>query len=159
MLPRISRTALSILWITVALTMVGCNRKTIYSRYQPTPLEGWEPNDRLTFSIEPMKTAGCYEEIVGLRTTSDYPFMRLTLIVEQELFPTHQLMVDTIDVPIVDEDGAILGNGVSTFQYTFPLRRLDLNQGDSLQVSIHHFMKRELLPGISDVGFAVARHQ
>ena len=68
-----------LLFFTVALVTASCNRKTIYSHYEHTPLDGWEKNDTLVFSVPPVKHDGVYREMIGLRTSSAYPFMGLTL--------------------------------------------------------------------------------
>ena len=41
---------------------------------------------------------------------------------------------------------------MSYYQYDFPLSTLRLKEGDSLALVVRHAMKREILPGISDVG-------
>jgi hypothetical protein len=34
-----------------------------------------------------------------------------------------------------------------------------LNKGDSLEIKIRHDMKREILPGISDIGIMLNKHE
>ena len=46
---------------------------------------------------------------------------------------------------------------MSQFQYTFPLSAMDLEEDELLYVKIRHDMKRDILPGISDVGLRVVR--
>ena len=53
---------------------------------------------------------------------------------------------------IIDSKGNVEGKGVSYYQYDFPLSTLRLEKGDSLALVVRHAMKREILPGISDVG-------
>lgn len=142
---------------TVALTLVGCNRNTIYSHYESTPLEGWETNNMIRFEVGPIDASGDYESFVGLRTTTDYPFMGLTLIVEQTVWPSNRKSSDTISVELVNRNGEVLGKGISTFQYVSPVRILHLDEGDSLKVSIRHYMAQKTLPGILDVGLIVDR--
>lgn len=158
MLRKNSRWTAFVLCLTVALLlMTACDRKAVYSHYEPTPLEGWESNDTLDFFVGVVEHAGYYKESVGLRTTDDYPFTGLTLIVEQRVFPVYRERTDTLNATLVDPEGVIMGTGVGIFQYVFPLRRLYLNKGDSLYVTIRHYMKREILPGIHDVGFTLER--
>ena len=57
----------------------------------------------------------------------------------------------------MDKYGTPLGEGVSYYQYRFDMNELNLNKGDSLVVYIVHNMKRELIPGISDVGLRLRR--
>ena len=140
------------LLITVALTFVGCNRKTIYSHYEHTPISGWEKYDQLSFDYAPARADGLFREEIGLRINNAYPFTGLTLIIEQQRFPSGMTRSDTLSCKLIDSDGNIRGNGTSFYQYNFHLCDIKLSKGDSLHISIHHNMKREILPGISDIG-------
>ena len=148
---------LILILLTVALALTSCNRNTIYSHYQHTPLDGWEKNDTLVFDVVPVRSDGTYSEVVGLRMSSTYPFMGLTLIVEQEVWPSGLTHSDTLWCRLIDRDGNIQGEGISTFQYNFQLRNLRLNTQDSLHITIRHNMKREILPGVADVGVTLRR--
>jgi gliding motility-associated lipoprotein GldH len=143
--------------LTVALALASCNRKTIYSHYEHTPLDGWEKNDTLVFSVPPVRHDGVYREMIGLRTSSAYPFMGLTLVVEQEVWPSGLTRSDTLWCRLVDSDGNIQGEGISNSQYNFQLLNLRLNSSDSLRVTVRHNMKREILPGISDIGLTLTK--
>ena len=47
---------------------------------------------------------------------------------------------------------------MSYYQYQVPVNDITLQQGDSLHICVRHDMKREILPGISDVGIKMTRH-
>ena len=66
-------------------------------------------------------------------------------------------MIDTLDCKLIDERGNVMGEGFSQYHYIFPLRTLHLNHGDLLHLSVRHSMKREILPGITDVGIKVGK--
>ncbi len=139
--------------VTVALIMIGCNRKTIYSDYCHITHGGWEQGDTLQFKISPVRYTGFYEGAVGLRSTIAYPYQQLSMIVEQRLNEGYTVFLDTVEAVLQTPEGQNKGKGVSTFQYVFPYRRFELNAGDSMVVLIRHYMKRSQLPGIVDVGF------
>jgi len=145
--------------LAVALLLVGCNRKTVYSSYLHTPIDswGWESTDTMFFSIPSVTEGGLYSEEVGLRCNSSYPFKELYLIVMQESFPHYTYRCDTVRFAITDENGVFLGKGISYFQYTAEIGEISLQKGDSLQVSIRHCMRRENLKGLADVGFSLIR--
>src|SRR3712207_7962744 len=67
----------------------ACTGNKVYDRYVHTPVAGWEKNDTLVFCLSPMAKAGQYEADLGLRITTDYPFMGLTLIVDQMICPSN----------------------------------------------------------------------
>jgi gliding motility-associated lipoprotein GldH len=77
-------------------------------------------------------------------------------IFHETVFPQKQVYRDTIDCHIINKEGRLEGkNGISSTEVVAHLRTLQLQQGDSLTISIRHDMRRELLPGISDVGVKI----
>ena len=138
--------------VMTAAVAVSCATDTVYYSYAHTPVAGWEKNDTLTFNIPGMAAPGTYSQQVGLRMTSAFPFTSISLIVEQRIMPRGKVLTDTIKCPITDIRGNFLGDGISSFQYMFPLREVTLNKKDYIHVSIRHNMKREILPGVSDIG-------
>ena len=133
----------------------ACQRRTVYNHYEHTPLAGWEKNDTLNFYVPPVGQDGLYREEVGLRISGDYPFMGLNLVIEQTI--AHHTRRDTLVCAVIDDHGNATGRGVSQYQYRFPLTTLHLNRGDALHVTIRHDMKREILPGIADIGLRLTR--
>lgn len=132
--------------------MASCNRKIVFDRYQSTDIEGWEKNDTLIFCVPPVAEAGVYKEEVGLRINAAYPFTGLSLVVEQTLHPANVTRRDTLNCRLITDKGSVKGRGVVSYQYAFHLTNITLVPNDSLTVRIHHNMRREILPGISDVG-------
>lgn len=66
-------------------------------------------------------------------------------------------MKRSLDCELIDNRGTIKGSGISQYQYEFPVDMLQLEKDDSLQVTIIHNMRRELMPNICDVGFTLTR--
>ena len=141
--------------VTVALTLVGCNRKTVYCHYQSVGVDGWERSQTFYFCLSPIDQTATYARELGLRTNSAYPFTSLSLIVEQLVLPSGSHHVDTLQCQLTDDAGTILGKGTYHYQYLFALPSVPLHEGDSLTISVRHNMKREVLPGITDVGLFV----
>jgi len=142
--------------LALMIIATSCEINTVYDRYEHTPTAGWERNDTLTFYIPPVKREGQYREEIGLRTNGQYPFQSLCLVVEQSVMPRQQPIVDTLFCTLIDRKGNVKGRGVSVYQYRFHLNTISMNEGDSIRVKIRHNMKREILPGISDVGIRLA---
>ena len=141
---------------TVVLTLTGCSGGGYrYSHYETIGRQGWERTDTLFFTPAPIKHYGTYTEEVGLRTTSLYPFMQLTLIVCQEAQPSGFCRTDTIKARLTDDDGLVTGEGINHYQYLFPLPPVTLGAADTLRVSIRHDMVRSPLVGVIDVGFSL----
>ena len=140
------------------LTFLSCNDNIVYYRYLSTPLSGWAKNDTLSFHLPKTQVEGKYSMDMCLRVSNSYPFTSLTLIVKKTFFPSMIISNDTIRCKLRDEKGVPRRQGVSYYQYSFHIDDLHLQQDDSLQVDIRHDMKREMLPGIGDVGILMKHY-
>lgn len=140
-----------------AVMLAACKQRTVYYHYEHVPVTGWEKNDTLVFDLPPMAEDGSYMQEIGVSISSYYPFMGLNLVVEQQVVNTHEQRTDTLVCRLVDEQGNAKGRGVSQFQYLFHLNTLKLHKNERLHVAIRHDMKREILPGITDIGIRL-RH-
>lgn len=146
-----------IILATVTTLMAACDSLPVYSHYEHTPNSGWEKNDVLNFEISPVKEAGYYYEELGLRISDNYPFQGLCLVVSQTVLPSGYHHNDTVNCSLIDKDGRMKGSGINHFQYSFHVNTIRLNEGDSLLIQVKHNMKREIMPGITDVGIKVKK--
>lgn len=143
--------------LLLVVLLTACNEKKVYDTFHHTPLAGWEKNDTLSFDVPGLKQGGNYLSALSLRINNAYPFMGLTLIVEQTVYPSHVVYTDTLDCELIGKNGVAKGKGISYYQYSFDVGTVNLQQGDSLHVNVRHDMKREILPGISNVGLSLVR--
>ncbi len=141
--------------VAFLLICTACTRDRVYDHYNHTPIAGWEKIDTLTYNVPPLAHSGKYGMELGLRTNNAFPFISLTLIVEQTIYPSQETRRDTVECKLIDKAGASNGKGVSYYQYQFPVNEQFLQQDDSLYITIRHDMQREILPGISDVGINI----
>ena len=135
-----------------ALMVSACHRGVIYSHYEHVDNDGWERNDTMHFYIPCVKESGVYQQQVMLRTDNSLPFLGISVIVEQEILPRGEHKRKRIYCPLVENNGQVMGNGISCYQYSFKVDSLELYEGDSLHIYVMHYMKRETMPGITDVG-------
>lgn len=140
----------------VMMILTACDGK-VYDTYRHTSLEGWERNDTLCYDVAKMAKAGDYLVELGLRTDYDYPFVAITLIVDQTILPEGTTLRDTLDCRLVKPNSTQKTGGISCFEYNTEVRRLRLNANDSMHITVRHDMKRDILPGVSDVGISVRR--
>lgn len=145
--------------IAVVSAFCSCNRSTVYSQYRHTSLAGWERNDTLTFSVAKMKEDVSLRATLGLRVNDSFPFKTLCLIVEKTVSPDNIVTCDTVNCKLFDEDGKSMGRGVSYYQYNVHFTNTKLLKGDSLTIKVRHNMKREIMPGIADVGITLEKAQ
>lgn len=139
------------------LLCVACTGDKVYDHYNHTPIAGWEKIDTLKFDVPPLANTGLYATSMGLRINNAFPFISMTLIVEQTVIPSNKTVIDTINCPLMDTNGRVKGKGIGFYQYRFPVSVMTLQKNDSLHITIRHDMKREILPGVSDVGIEMER--
>lgn len=155
---RINNTLRLLIAGIIFLTMASCANDCAYFHYESVPMQGWEKNDTIVFDVPHMVRPGEYVSTLGIRTTSAYPFMSLSLVVEQTVYPSGKHTVKTVECPLVSKEGERLAGGVSCYQYEIPaVMRTTLAPDDSLHYVVHHNMKRSVIPGILDVGMKLTR--
>lgn len=145
-------------FLMAGMLCAACTGNKVFHHYDHTPINGWEKVDTLKFDVPPLAEQGLYATSLGLRINSAFPFISMTLIVEQTILPGNKTVTDTINCPLMDKDGRVKGTGIGYYQYHFPVSVMRLNANDSLHITVRHDMKREILPGVSDVGIALERH-
>ncbi len=144
--------------IIIGLTLSSCSKKiTVFDKYIHTPNSGWDSRDTIKFNVTQIPDTALYIIDVGLLTSKSFPFSSLSLIVGMRVLPSQEVFEDTLICDLVDDKGNILGKGISRYQYNFPLKNINLNQGDSLEVNIRHAMRQETLKGILDIGLKVSK--
>ncbi len=132
--------------------MASCSKRPLYTHYEHVPIDGWEKNDILSFDIPPVKESGYYRQDMCLRVMNSFPFLSLNLVVKQTVLPSGYIHTDTVSCSVYDRQGNAKGPGVSYYQYKFHFNTIKLLKGDSLHISVKHNMKREIMPGVSDIG-------
>ena len=145
--------------LLMVLLFTACKWSTVYFHFEDVPESGWEKNDLVSFDLDKQTSDATYQEELALRISNKYPFMRLALVVEQTIYPAGNTVIDTLDCRLIDDSGIVMGQGVSQYQYLFPLKTLPLHCGDSLHLEIHHNMKRQILPGITGVGIKIQKKE
>ena len=138
--------------VVLLLLLCGCQQQIAYHQFRHISEPGWDKTDTLHFDIAPLSVDGDYQLHAELRTDKDYPFQQLTIEVEETVYPSKKRYHDVIDCSLISEKGVIAGDGISYFQYQFHVRDISLHQGDSIHLSLTHKMKREIMPGVADVG-------
>lgn len=129
----------------------------VYDQYVHADREGWEKNEPIVFGIDTLKETSLYSLTVGMRISDEYPFQNLQIVIDQTVFPSKKTISDVVNCKITGRNGMMLGHGISLYQYDIPVRKRFYMHGDSISVKIRHNMKREILPGIVDVGITMKK--
>lgn len=94
---------------------------------------------------------------LGIRMNKEYPFQNIQIVVDQTVYPEQRTLSDKVTCKVTDSNGLMLGHGISLYQYDIPIRKTNYEKGDSITVRIRHNMKREILPGIVDIGMVLRK--
>ena len=146
-----------LLYMSLFLLLASCSGNTVYDHYNHTPVSGWDRGEVLTYDVPHLKRGDKYATMLGLRVSEAYPFQSLTLIVEQTVFPEKRTTRDTLNCQIYDPKGTIKGQGINYFQYHYLVSERNLKEGDSLHITVRHDMRREIIPGVADIGIKLSR--
>lgn len=124
-------------------------------RFLPISSEGWGRNDTLTFDVPELSVDRPNLVTLELRTTSDYPYGRLWLVVEQQWEEPEEHRRDTIAHAMADAKGNITGRGVVLLQHEIPVDTVKATEGQHGRIRVYHIMQKEFLPGLRDVGLRI----
>ena len=155
------RRSYTLLYIIALLTghllLSACNDGRVYDTYRHVDVEGWERNDTLKFSIG-VSQSGLYSLNIGMRTNTSVPFQTLSMVMTRSQKSEPKQHSDTVSCNIVDREGKLLGrNGISSNEVRYHVRDIAMADSDSLFVCISHCMRRESLPGLTEVGLQLVR--
>lgn len=147
----------SILALLLTLLLTACNDDRVFDKYIHADENGWEKNDDVSFCIDSLKEGGMYSMTLGIRMNKEYPFQNIQIVVDQTVYPEQRTLSDKVTCKVTDSNGLMLGHGISLYQYDIPIRKTNYEKGDSITVRIRHNMKREILPGIVDIGMVLRK--
>lgn len=152
------KTRLFPLAVCMAALLSGCGRRPAECKYQPVSADGWGLTDTLVFHTDTLP-AGRYRLTLGLRTSASvpYPYRSLTLLLRQTWKKTGTARCDTVVCPLATTAGDLSGKGIAFFQYEFPAGTFRLSGPAAGRLSVSHIMRREVLPGITDIGLRIDR--
>lgn len=152
------RAKTELLWVVVGcMAVMACANRVVMHTYRNIPAEGWDQSDVLTFEVDTMRSSETVKMDIGVRTTNDYPYQKLWIVAETELHNPDTTFTDTVVCTFVDRNGVRNGKGTDTYQYNFHVGERQLNEGQCGRIMIHHIMRREIIPGICDIGVRLYR--
>jgi len=151
---------------TVFITLISCsNDAIIFDSYTSIPEAKWHKDSILKFEFNPIDTIAKNNVYVNLRSTKEFAFNNLFLIVDIN-FPNQTIVTDTLEYEMANAEGKFLGTGLTDLKenkleyktnVTFP------NTG-TYTISVQHAMRKSgdvkgivLLDGISDVGIQIEK--
>lgn len=143
-------------------TLIGCNSNDFFNEYQSLP-DGWKKKEVVTFDFESLDTVAKHTAFLNLRTTSDYPYSNLFVIVK--LFPPEGVAtVDTLQYEMANADGSMLGTGFTDIKEHKLIWRenVQFKKQGVYKVVVEHAVRKlnevngdAVLNGITEIGLQV----
>ena len=152
-----------VILIIVAINLMGCAQKAIYSEFKPVPVLGWEADSVLTYHWTIQDTTSTYRILIDVRHTERYPYQNLWFFVnlDQGTMTKEQgrQTQDTIEFYLADERGQWLGKKNNSC-IEMPVLYEEAYKFDSIgdyTMTIQQGMRTTSLKGICDVGVIIER--
>ena len=151
-----------LLFISVVVLFISCDKKRVFDDYKSVG-NAWSKNQVVTFDLPKLDTTKKYNLFVNLRTTEQYQFNNLFLIVKLEQ-PDGLIKVDTLEYQMADLDGTMLGNGFSDIKESklFYKEGIQFKSSEKNKVHINQAVRQtgkvigvQNLEGITEVGFRI----
>lgn len=164
--PKITMQSKPVLWILLfAFVTFSCQQKKPFDRYTSIP-DSWGKQQTIRYDFIAPDTINPYDLFINLRTTTDYKFSNLFLIVELN-YPNGKVTKDTLEYKMAKPNGELLGTGFTSIKehklwFKGHERPFVFLEKGSYQIHIQQAMRIRgeskgitKLEGIIDVGFSI----
>lgn len=138
-----------------AISMLSCSNRVMFSSFQPVPLDGWNMDSVVTFSVPITDTVTPYDILLHIRHTDAYAYQNMWLFVETQ--HATRATRDTIEIYLADDRGHWLGNGRTTVDMPVLLKENFVFTDSLYTLSICQGMRDLSLTGISDIGVEIVK--
>src|SRR5690606_36429229 len=95
--------------ISTIMVFTACNTTDFFNEYQSLS-DGWKKNEPVVFDFESLDTLKTYDAYLNIRTTNEYPYSNLFVIVKMTE-PEGASMMDTLQYEMANPDGSMMGSG------------------------------------------------
>lgn len=122
----------------------------------------WQPKDTLSFSFRIADTIQPKDLFLHVRNNSNYEFSNLYIITQMK-FPSNQMIIDTLQYEMADQNGRFLGEGLSSVKESklyYKEKKIFPKKGDYV-LKVYQAMRKQgaleaiSLKGIKEIGFSV----
>tara|TARA_B110000967_G_C18801673_1_gene518808 strand:+ start:320 stop:817 length:498 start_codon:yes stop_codon:yes gene_type:complete len=156
----------SVLWILLfAFVTFSCQQNKPFDRYTSIT-DSWDKQQTIRYDFIAPDTINPYNLFVNLRTTSEYKFSNLFLIVELN-YPNGKVTKDTLEYLMAKPNGELLGTGfTSVKEHKLWFKGYDtsfvFSEQGTYKIQIQQAMRHRgdpngvaQLDGVIDVGFSI----
>jgi gliding motility-associated lipoprotein GldH len=141
----------------------SCDKTRVFDEYKA--LDGkWKKDDKVSFSFDQKDTVSKYNLFINVRNNNNYPYNNLFLIVELQEPGSKLVKVDTLEYPMANPDGTLMGEGFTDIKESklWYQEKVRFAKPGKYTVSIQHAVRKggevpgvNELDGVTDVGFRI----
>ena len=155
-----------VLWILLfAFVASSCRQNKSFDRYMSIS-NGWDKQEIVSYEFVAPDSLNPYNLFVNLRTTTDYKFSNIFLVVELN-YPYGKVTKDTLEFLMAKPSGELLGTGFSSVkEHKLWFKGYDgsfvFSEKGRYKIQIQQAMRLRgrpkgitTLDGVIDVGFSV----
>ncbi|MDC1107082.1 gliding motility lipoprotein GldH [Prolixibacteraceae bacterium] len=155
MMRKVQRT---ILLLGILTGLYSCQDGNVFNSYYGIHNGQWNQDSTVVFSPTIISTEQPFDIDINIRNTNRYDFSNLWLFVKTTT-PSGKVFNDTIDIPLADDRGKWLGDGLGdTFEQSHPFKiNTLLPDTGTYHIEISQGMRSKMkyIDGISDIGLKI----
>ena len=141
--------------LAAVVVWAGCGTGPVASEATLVDPNGWSSQDTVQLTFDVSQPAHRHDLQIGLRHNNDYPFSNLYLFVRLT-YPNGRTLTDTLSCPLAGPDGQWYGTGSGWVDHRIGYKKgVAFPLEGRYTMDVVHAMRRDPLPGISDIRFAM----
>jgi len=154
-------------FIILVVLLSACNKNVAYSSFERIDENtGWDKNKQLKFTTEFTDTNQLYDVYINVRNAENYPYRNLFMFLHTT-YPAGNIITDTLECILADEQGHWLGKGMGDLYDNAILFKKNVRFAQAgkytfaFEQAMRYGEKNEInpLPLIMDVGITVEKAQ
>lgn len=145
--------------ISTIMVFTACNTTDFFNEYQSLS-DGWKKNEPVVFDFESLDTLKTYDAYLNIRTTNEYPYSNLFVIVKMTE-PEGASMMDTLQYEMANPDGSMMGSGFTDIkEHKLVWRKnISLKKQGVYTIEVNHATRKinevngdVVLNGVTEIG-------
>ncbi len=149
------------IWLVIVLAiplLIGCDGSKHFEQINTLPPEGWDVNNRQSFTFDISDNKTPYNVFIDVRNKNEYAYKNLFLFLEWT-GPDSVFVRDTFECVLAGVDGRWYGNGFGDlWDARVPYKmNLQFPKEGEYTIEIEQAMRHENLEGISEIGLRIEK--
>jgi gliding motility-associated lipoprotein GldH len=140
------------------LFLLSCGKdQVVYNHYLAIDRSAWEKGKEYYFTFQIDENTVPYNITLEIRNNNLYPYQNLWILLKGEP-PVGPMVRDTMECMLADDFGKWLGNGISLFQTSFPIKtNYFFADTGRYTFSFRQGMRSDTLKGIQEIGLLIEK--